>query len=382
MTELVQQTNKYQNRLEQSMKLAGYDELDDSTKGVIAALAYDKELDIVDFNEAVNAEIHKPVADTARKKIRSSTLSAVAVERPSVSPELISGLPHTSEEARQMTGHSIEDVVGCMHDVDDDGILSAFDAFGELSDKDKEFYDDKCLGSHQESVDKITLAFMKRFPEKYRREAEDYTYGAYHKQEMFLQHDSPAFLRAKLIEGKTDKPSVRMYLNPELTDATAIYAEFLNKALEQKLRFKSKIIRANAKDNYSLHYKPEYLDKGVGKLDPIVIYGYEESKDDLLKIVEEIRQAHASSFEGRKIGGSPLEIAEGVGIGDEVSDSGESSLTSSRVGVAKNVLKELRDKNPNWSQASPEARKRAFAGSLRKRYESLGYNPDNIAFNI
>ena len=47
MTELVQQTNKYQNRLEQSMKLAGYDELDDSTKGVIAALAYDKELDIV-----------------------------------------------------------------------------------------------------------------------------------------------------------------------------------------------------------------------------------------------------------------------------------------------------------------------------------------------
>ena len=48
-----------------------------------------------------------------------------------------------------MTGHSIEDVVGCMHDVDDDGILSAFDAFGELSDKDKEFYDDKFLGSHQ-----------------------------------------------------------------------------------------------------------------------------------------------------------------------------------------------------------------------------------------
>ena len=88
MTELVQQTNKYQNRLEQSMKLAGYDELDDSTKGVIAALAYDKELDIVDFNEAVNAEIHKPVADTARKKSEALhyqlSLSSDHLYRPSL----------------------------------------------------------------------------------------------------------------------------------------------------------------------------------------------------------------------------------------------------------------------------------------------------------
>lgn len=32
MTELIPQSNKYQNRLEQSMKIAGYDDLDDSTK--------------------------------------------------------------------------------------------------------------------------------------------------------------------------------------------------------------------------------------------------------------------------------------------------------------------------------------------------------------
>jgi hypothetical protein len=368
--------NKYEDRLNRTKALPDYNSLDDEQKTLLNHLAFDQDLDGLDFNEAVNGEIAK-----ARARKVSGPALIQTVEHPVATVEQDVQLPRTFEEAKRLGGHSIEDIVQDMQDVEEESIVAAFGSIGELSDSDMEFYDKDFLDGHIKSVAKITDRFLQFFPEKYRREAGDAgEYGAYHLQPLFLQHDSPAYLKAKLAERKEDKPLVRLYLNPELADATSVYADFLNKALKSDLRFKSKIIRPVDMPMYKA-YKSEYLDKGVGKLDPIVIYGYEESKDELLKIVEEIHQSRPESFRDRKIGGSPLEIAEGIGVGEEVSDSGESSLTSSRESAATAVLKELKDKNPNWGAVSPEARKRAFASSLRKRYESLGYNPNNIAFN-
>lgn len=370
--------NRYEDRLNSTKALPDYDSLDDGQKTLLGHLAFDKDLDGLDFNEAVNGEIAKALA----RRVSGPAL-AQTVQYPvaTIEQDTQTQLPGTFEEARQQGGHSVEDVVRGMQDVDAESVEAAFGSIGELTDSDKAFYENDFLGKHLKSVAKITDRFLQFFPEKYRREAGDAgEYGAYHLQPLFLQHDSPAYLKAKLAEGKEDKPLVRLYLNPELADATSVYADFLNKALKSDLRFKSKIIRPVDMPMYKA-YKSEYLDKGVGKLDPIVIYGYGESKDELLKIVEEIHQSRSESFRDRKIGGSPLEIAEGVGVGEEVSDSGESSLTSSRESAATAVLKELKDKNPNWGAVSPEARKRAFASSLRKRYGSLGYNPNNIAFN-
>jgi hypothetical protein len=370
--------NRYEDRLNSTKALPDYDSLDDEQKTLLGYLAFDQDLDGLDFNEAVNGEVTKALA----RRVSGPAL-AQTVEYPvaTIEQDTQTQLPKTFEEARQQGGHFVEDVVRGMQDVDAKSVEAAFGSIGELTDSDKAFYENDFLGKHLKSVAKITDRFLQFFPEKYRREAGDAgEYGAYHLQPLFLQHDSPAYLKAKLAEGKEDKPLVRLYLNPELADATSVYADFLNKALKSDLRFKSKIIRPVDMPMYKA-YKSEYLDKGVGKLDPIVIYGYEESKDELLKIVEEIHQSRPESFRDRKIGGSPLEIAEGVGVGEEVSDSGESSLTSSRESAATAVLKELKDKNSNWDTVSPEARKRAFASSLRKRYGSLGYNPNNIAFN-
>lgn len=375
MTEQSLAANRYQQRLESAQQIADYDDLSDDSKGLIAQLAYDQDLNGLDFNEAVNVEL---VAH--RRNIGNTALTHI-VERPQTTIEQPRDLPRTFEEARDSSGHSIEDVVQGMQEIDEDNIAATFGSIGELSDSDKAFYENDFLDKHHKSVAKITGQFLQLFPQKYRKEASDTEYGAYHLQPLFLQHDSPAYLKAKLVEGKEDKPTVRLYLNPELADATSVYADFLNKGLKSGLRFKSKIIRPV---DMPMHraYKSEYLDKGVGKLDPIVIYGYEESKEELLKIVEEIYQTHSESFHDRKIGGSPFEIADGIGVGEEVSDSGESSLTSSRMDMARAVLEELRAKNPNWDSASLIARKRAFANSLRKRYESRGYNADNIAFNL
>ena len=383
MTEKITPTtdNKYQHRLQSAMLVAGYDALSNNQKALIAQLAYDKELSVLDFNEALNAELRTHGHDSdAHTKVGSPVLARV-VERPAPSiEEHPSLIPRTFEEAKQRSGHSVEDVVQTMPDIDQENIRGAFDSVGELSESDGKFYNNEFLDKHLKSIAKITDRFLRRFPEKYRKEADEDTVGAYHLQPLFLQHDSPAYLKAKLVEGKEDKPTVRFYLNPELSDTSSVYADFLNKALASNLRFKSKIIRPVDMPMYRA-YKSEYLDKGVGKLDPIVIYGYEESKDDLLKIIAEIYETHSVSFQGRKIGGSPLEVADGIGVGDEVKDSGNTSLTSSRMDVARVVLDELKNKNSNWDDASPAARKRAFANSLRRQYESLGYNPDNIAFN-
>ena len=183
---------------------------------------------------------------------------------------------------------------------------------------------------------------------------------------LWIQHNSLEFLREN---GKTlnKYPTVRIYLNPQLQDSLDIYKKIFAKATRERLRFQAKIM---APSGYTKHLVDKTVDYCAGlaagrletRRDPIVFYGFEESKDKLLRIVEEVYFQYESAFEGRETGAIPLAIAPGFAVGENpVGLDGEESLTDHRQRVIK--------------EADYDAKK------FRMNAASWNINPDNIAFN-
>lgn len=183
---------------------------------------------------------------------------------------------------------------------------------------------------------------------------------------LWIQHNSLKFLRE---DGKNPNkyPTVRIYLNPQLRDSLDIYKKIFAKATREGFRFQAKIM---APSGYAKHLVDKVVDYCAGlaagrletRRDPIVFYGFEESKDKLLRIVEEVYSQYESAFEGRETGAIPLAIAPGFAVGENpVGLDGEESLTDHRQRVIK--------------EAGYDAEK------FRMNAASWNINPDNIAFN-
>lgn len=283
--------------------------------------------------------------------------------------ETILHLPATFAEAHSMSGHSIEDVIG-----DDLEIDVALKSWGPSTENDRLFAEKQNLIERSEKITEFTKKFMSIFPDKFKK-------GAYNVQSPWMQHNSRARIKAE-IAGSIEKPTSRIYLNPELEDSFYIYAKIFKEAESQGLRFSAKVFgymgEGDKKNDYAAYFEKE-SDKQV-KLDPIVFYGYPESQDALLQIVEKVYKEHQDVFIGRSLGGVPMQIAPGFGVGMEPTGrSGSESLTGHRDDAFVGVLSRI-SKDPRWEAASIETRKRRFVHYVRAHAAELNIDPDNIAF--
>ena len=332
------ENNPYSERLDSVRRLSGHDNLDDTNKSIIAHLAFDKHLEDTDFYKTALEIIHE------KRAMGGTALNASSVER-------CAELPQSFDEARRMSGNSIEEVLGRL---DTDTSVNNPD--------DVEFYKTG-VRRHIEG--------LYAFSDEYRRR---YGGGNQIKEKMladecsllWVQHNSLKFLQEN---GKNPNkyPTVRIYLNPQLRDSLAIYKKIFAKATREGLRFQAKIM---APSGYAKHLVDKAVDYYAGlaagrletRRDPIVFYGFEESKDKLLRIVEEVYSQYERAFEGRETGAIPLAIAPGFAVGENpVGLDGEESLTDHRQRVIK--------------EADYDANK------FRMNAASWNINPDNIAFN-
>ena len=332
------ENNPYSERLGFVQQFSAYGDLDDTNKSTIAHLAFDEGLKHAAFYEIAREIIHKQQA------MGGTALNAFSAER-------YAGLPQSFDEARKMPGNSIEEVLGRL---DTDTSVNNPD--------DVEFYKTGVRRHIEE---------LYAFSDKYRQR---YGGGNQIKERMladecsllWIQHNSLKFLRE---DGKNPNkyPTVRIYLNPQLQYSLDIYKKIFAKATRERLRFQAKIM---APSGYTKHLVGKVVDYcaelATGRLetrrDPIVFYGFEESKDKLLRIIEEVYFQYESAFEGRETGAIPLAIAPGFAVGENpVGLDGEESLTDHRQRVIK--------------AANYDAKK------FRMNAASWNINPDNIAFN-
>ena len=184
---------------------------------------------------------------------------------------------------------------------------------------------------------------------------------------LWIQYNSLQFLRE--VGTNSDKyPTARIYLNPRLQDGLKIYKEIFAEANRMKLRFQAKIIDPSAyRDDLvekTAAHKRELTNSGhlESRRNPILFYGFEESKDELLRIIEKVYEKYQDSFAGRETETIPLPIAPGLAIGENpVGMDGKESLTSHRDGLI-----EMARRDP---------------AEFRRIARSHNINPDNIAFN-
>lgn len=287
--------------------------------------------------------------------------------------ETLRDLPETFNQAKRMTGHSIEDVVYAMQDITSDELSKSIGSWQRKTDHDIAFMQRDKLIKHFREVENFTSAYIKAFPEKLQHEA-------YYDQGGFMQHNSRAFVRSRFVEYTKDPVVSRIYLNPEYEDVLKIYNEIIVRSEMEHLRFKAKVFGSVRQKERMAEWLED--EKRV-KLDPIVIYGYADSQDALLSITNEVYRRHQESFAGRRIGGIPMKLADGYAVGQEPTGlSGVKSLTSSREELLYGVLNDLEIANKNWDEVSQDVRKRAFAAAVRKRIKvhNLAADPENIAF--
>lgn len=332
------ENNPYSERLDSVRRLSGYDDLDDINKGTIAHLAFDGDLEDAGFYKLAHEIIHE------KRAMGGTALNASSVER-------CAELPRSFDEARKMSGNSIEEVLGRLNT--DTSVNNPDDV---------EFYKTGVRRHIEE---------LYAFSDKYRQR---YGGGDQRKEKMladecsllWIQHNSLKFLQEN---GKNPNkyPTVRIYLNPQLRDSLDIYKKIFAKATREGLRFQAKIM---APSGYTKRLVGKVVDycarlaagRPETRRDPIVFYGFEESKDKLLRIVEEVYSQYESAFEGRETGAIPLAIAPGFAVGENpVGLDGEESLTDHRQRVIK--------------EAGYDAEK------FRMNAASWNINPDNIAFN-
>lgn len=345
MTEQIQQPSRYQQRLESAQQVAGYADLDDDTKALIAQLACDGDLDMLGFNEVLNAELARTrkIGDVAF--VGASDLSEAGFEQ-------TASLPTTFEDARLQLRHTYED-------------YRKGSDYSKNNPDDVAFYTSGALGEHMRRLHTMSDKYRQyaRGDQEIEKELASRNDGG-----LWIEHHSLALVRER---NTSDEASVRIYLNPKLQDAFDIYQEIFLEANKRGLRFQSKVFDPSwygSKSPQETVADESSKRMRLQRRDPIVFYGFDESEDELLQLVEEIYAKHANSFVGRETGAVPLPLSPGMAIGDNIisRDSGgiKESLTSHRDRIF--------EKMPGGLSYDQQ----------RKYMIENHVNPDNIAFNI
>lgn len=294
----------------------------------------------------------------------------------------------TFEAAHQLPGNSIDDILAA---IDADGIdldgLEGGDPFDKyehkrfrrkISNEEVDFFRMKApknLADYDAELIKFSNKLVRENPYPDKRKVTTNHIG-------WLQHSSKAFIKNRVENKSHDHPTARIYLTPKFgMEMIQIYEEVFTKAEQAGLKFKAKVydptIRGKAEriEKFKNFFNVEYQ-----RTDPMVFYPFEESKDALLQIVNEVYDMHADAFEGTHTGAIPVEIAPGFAVGSEPKGlTGKESLTSHRriLGGAFNMAR----RHPQWSTASRATKLTICRAYLQKVAEVNTIDPNNIAFD-
>lgn len=340
--------SKYQLRLESTRNITGYNNLSDDSKQLIAHLAFDPDLGIDDYNHVVVAELGSVRLDT---KVRPAVAHA-ALDSTVTNPELNRdlNLPGSFEEARTTGSHTYEDFL-------------ARSDYSENDPDDVAFYSSDALSHHMERLHNLS--------DKYRKYARgnasvEKKLASRNDGGLWVEHHSLALVRENNTQ---DNAAARIYMNPKLQDSFDIYQEIFLEANRQGLRFQSKILDPSWYGTKGINETAldSRSDAQYQRRDPIVFYGFKESEDQLLAIVEGVYKKHLSSFIGRETGAVPMPLAPGLAAGDHVTSKDDTGMKESLTTHRGNVF----DKMPK--DLSFEER--------RKYLLDNHINPNNIAFN-
>lgn len=306
-----------------------------------------------------------------------------------------------------MSGNTIEDFIDVY--LGDNGSLTMPQNIAKMNKRDQEFF----------TPDRVH-AYEAKLADFIKKKSDDNPYKEQRPividQIGWTQIDSVAFAKHRVEDKGVDNPSARIYLNPNYNDMLPIYKEVFERAEAAGLRFRSKVfdphirlLRNRDPEPYSNLFKewsegheqkeakqevrkvgdygartPFVIDGDKTRTDPMLFYAFDESKDELLQIVNEVYQAHTDAFEGRASPGYPVEVAPGLAVGSEPGGmSGQQSLTSHRQEVIREVYDLIKDR-PRWKELkTPQERKMAFGNIFRRRIaEKTNIDPDNIAFDL
>lgn len=368
--------NRYEDRLNSTKALPDYDLLDDEQKRLLNYLAFDQDLDGLDFNEVVNGEI----AEARARTMGGTTLRLM--ERSMDTTEQDIQLPRSFQEAEQLKGHSIENFVKTIDfDASTDGVWEALhrNYTVKLSDNETAFLSNgDNIVRHEKQLLDFAHELIKNNPYQSERRVQLQQAG-------WLQLDSRDLINSRIEDKSTDPVVARLYLNPELGSVMPIYRELFKRAEARGLRFKSKVLDYEIR-NRPAEEQPRRIDlfsrQTTKRSDPIVFYAFEDSKDELFEIANDVYREYSSEFKGQATTAFPLEIAEGYAVGAEPEGlSGTESLSSHRVDVINRLIRRLSDL-PKWSKLTNEQKQRAVAVNFRRLIADKQHiNADNIAFN-
>jgi len=200
----------------------------------------------------------------------------------------------------------------------------------------------------------------------------------------FVQWNSPSYLLAR-VKGEEVPMKRRIYLNPRIESSVSVFQQVVSAAAEKGLKVQGKIFDRSA-EAITPHTPGKTR---VVRGDGIVLYAPEAEADELLRITEEVYKANHDAFKGRRTSRIPMTIGEGVAVGSEVSEEGE-SLTSNRASVIESAVQQTRDKlgigipSEKDGPLTGEKRERAikvFRDSWNGIASAAGIDPKNIAFN-
>lgn len=371
--------NKYQKRLESAKQIANYDDLNEGAKARVSLLAYDKDLDTIGFNEAINQEINEAINSKAvGKKVGALALTGI-VERPTAPEHVLSSLPQTFEEARiKSKGLSIDQISGKKID-----FLHA--GKRELYADEKLFFSEGGLIEYDKELNDFISQLEQENPHpeirRVRGELQENPLTGFGWRHM----NSKEFIRSRK-NGSADVPSSRIYLSPRYgMDMITVFKEVFERAEQRGLRFKAKIFATSTNELGDKSLRQEVSDYFAGeshRVDPMLFYPFDESKDDMLQIVTEVYEEHQDAFKGARTGIIPAKIAPGLAVGDEPRGvSGRESLTSHR---EKFLFKaqEFAKKHPRWGSASDEQKRAIHRKALQLFATKMNIDPDNIAFDL
>lgn len=297
-------------------------------------------------------------------------------------PEL--KLPKTFAEARKLKGNSIEDYLRDIPKIEDpssffDPVVRKIYTSMDRAPEDKTFFIAQNVKDYEKELTDFADRMKKENPYEQRRPVNSDHIG-------WLQFDSKAFIEAREKRQSTGDVKSRIYLNPRFEDLMPIYKEIYAEAEAQGLVFKSKVFDPALRESKDIDAKAKKWENYDSvRIDPLVIYGYESSEDQLLQIVNGVYEKYQDSFRGRRIGAAPVRVAPGFAVGAEPTGfSGSESLTSHRGDVLGGVLS-LCKQRPEWSKLGPDAQKKLFAKIFRDNTDKgIKHNidPSNIAFDL
>lgn len=191
--------------------------------------------------------------------------------------------------------------------------------------------------------------------------------------QLFVHIDSNNYSQEYL---RRSRPEItrRIYLNPKIEYSIYIFDQVIQSANQAGIIMKGKLL------DESQEVLGPVRRQGVGEYslrgDSIVLFAGDDS-DRLLQLVESIYKENNIAFDGRGITKAPMEIAEGVAVGDEP-DSG--SLTSHRSAFLEDVRSEAK-KSIAGRSINPSTKVKLFRKIYEEMARSDNINPNNIAFN-